>query len=181
MPGAKKSGAAWNEYTNSASGACRRRKRMFATEKPGRPEVWVSRWRTVTVAAVSGIAAARRASEEFRQQRANRLVQGKPAALHALHDRRGRHRLGDRGQREDRSGIYRPVGMRIGRADIARAGHLSRAERPAPQPPGTTASPTQLSSKPNARPQRVRVHARRFSPRHVNTHCNSILAINSWR
>ena len=49
MPGAKKSGAAWNEYTNSASGACRRRKRMFATEKPGRPEVWVSRWRTVTV------------------------------------------------------------------------------------------------------------------------------------
>ena len=125
MPGAKKSGAAWNEYTNSASGACRRRKRMFATEKPGQAGSMGEQLAHRHRAAVSRIASARRPVEEFRQQRANRLVQGKPAALHALHDRRGRHRLGNRGQCEDRSGVHRPVGMRIGYADVARARHLS--------------------------------------------------------
>ena len=74
--------------------------------------------------AVSRIAAARRSRKEFRQQGANWLVQGKPAALDALHDRGGRHRFGNRGQREDRCGIYRPVRMRIGRSDVASAGHL---------------------------------------------------------
>ena len=120
-------------------------------------------------AAVSGIAAARRSGEEFRQQGANRLVQCKPAALHALHDRRGRHRLGDRGEREDRCGVYRPVGVRIGRADVARAGHPSvPSDQRRSSRYHRLTDPAFQQAKRAA--QRVRVHARRFSPRYINTH-----------